>query len=316
MSSNNELHVIFGTGPLGSAVMRELVRQGKRVRMVNRQGKADEVLTEVEVVKGDATDPANVRQVCQGATVVYLCAQPAYNRWAEDFPPIMSGLIEGVAAVDAKLVFGDNLYMYGEVNGPISENLPYAAQTHKGQARASLANMLMQAHQSGKIRATIGRGADFYGPQVLDSTLGSRVFYPALAGKSAGAIGNLDLPHTYTYIGDFGRGLVTLGAHQEALGQTWHIPDPPTITTRQLLNIMFEELGQPPKMSGMGKTMLRIAGLFIPGARETVELMYEFEKPFVVDHSKFERAFGANPTPHRETMHCTVEWYRKHPKTH
>ncbi len=101
MSSNNELQVIFGTGPLGSAVMRELVRQGKRVRMVNRQGKAAEVLSEVEVVKGDATDPANVREVCQGATVVYLCAQPAFNRWAEDFPPIMSGLIEGVAAVGA-----------------------------------------------------------------------------------------------------------------------------------------------------------------------------------------------------------------------
>src|SRR5947209_3313646 len=103
MSNNNELHVVFGTGPLGSAVMRELVKQGKRVRMVSRSGKASEVLTEVEVVKGDATDPASVQQVSQGATVVYLCAQSAYNRWVEDFPPIMSGTIEGVAAVGAKL---------------------------------------------------------------------------------------------------------------------------------------------------------------------------------------------------------------------
>ena len=226
---------------------------------------------------------------------------------------MMQSLIEGVIPSGAKLVFGDNVYMYGEVEGPISETLPYAAATRKGRVRATVAEMLLQAHREGKLRTTIGRAADFFGPQVLDSTLGDRVFYPALAGKTASAIGNIDLAHTYTFINDFGKALVILGAHSEALGQTWHVPNAPTISTRQFLNLVFEELNQAPKMSGMGRTMMRIGGLFVPGARETVEMMYEFEKPFVVDSAKFEQAFGLAATPHREAIRQTLEWYRAHP---
>ena len=268
---------------------------------------------EVEVVKGDINNAESVRQLSQGAAVAYMCAKPAYNRWVEEFPPMITSVIEGVAQSGSKLVFGDNLYMYGEVIGPISEDLPYAATTRKGQARAKVANLIMEAHNSGKIRATIGRAADFYGPMVLDSAIGERVFYPALAGKTASAIGNLDLPHTYSVIGDFGRGLATLGEQEKALGQIWHIPNPPTITTRELLTMAFKEMGLPPKMSRMGKVMMRIGGLFIVEARETVELMYEFEKPFIVDHHKFEQAFGATPTPHCEAIRQTIEWYRQHP---
>jgi len=307
-----ELHLIFGTGPLGTAVMTELLKKGKRVKMVNRSGKA-EVPAGVEVVKGDITNAESVKQLSQGVTVVYMCAQPAYTRWVEEFPALITSVIEGLSQSGAKLVFGDNLYMYGEVSGSIREDLPYTAKTRKGQTRAKVANQVLDAHRVGKIRATIGRAADFYGPGVLDSVLGERVFYPALAGKTASAAGNLDLPHTYSFIGDFGRGLVTLGEHEQALGQTWHTPNPPTITTRELLTLAFKEMGLPPKMSGMGKTMMRIGGLFIPEARESVEMMYEFEKPFIVDHSKFEKAFGANPTPHREALRQTVEWYRQHP---
>ena len=310
--ATNELHVIFGTGPLGSAVMRELVRRGKTVRMVNRAGRAS-VPTGVEVVSGDATDPASVRKVCQGASVIYQCAQPPYQDWVAKFPAIQAGIVAGAAQSGARLVVGDNLYMYGAVDGPISEDLPYTAHTKKGRLRGQMAKAILEAHQSGQVRATIGRGSDFYGPQVLDSTLGERVFYPALAGKAASAIGNLDLPHTYTYIEDFGRGLVTLGEHDEALGQAWHIPNAPTTSTREILNILFEEIGQPAKMSGMGKTMMRLGGLFIPGARETVEMMYEFEKPFVVESRKFQEAFGFTPTSHRDGIRCTIEWYRQHP---
>lgn len=254
-----ELHVIFGTGPLGSAVMTELLKKGRQVKMVNRSGKA-EMPAEVEVVKGDINNAESVRQLSQGAAVAYMCAKPAYNRWVEEFPPMITSVIEGVAQSGSKRVFGDNLYMYGEVIGPISEDLPYAATTRKGQARAKVANLIMEAHNSGKIRATIGRAADFYGPMVLDSAIGERVFYPALAGKTASAIGNLDLPHTYSVIGDFGRGLATLGEQEKALGQIWHIPNPPTITTRELLTMAFKEMGLPPKMSRMGKVMMRIGG--------------------------------------------------------
>ena len=309
-------HVIFGTGPLGRAVMRALLDKGGQVTaddicMVNRSGKAD-VPAGVRVAAGDAYDPAKTRALCEGAAVVYQCAQPAYHEWVSKFPALNASILQGAAGAGARFVFGDNLYMYGEVDGPIHEGLPYAATTRKGRTRAAMAEAVMTAHQAGTARATIGRGADFYGPWVLGSTLGERAILPALQGKSASLVGNIDLPHTYTYIDDFGKALVILGERDEALGQVWHVPNPPTLTQRELMTLFFEEIGQPPKMSGMGRLMMWFGGLFIPAARESVEMMYQFEKPFVVDSGKFVRAFGDIATPHRDAVKATVAWYRQH----
>jgi len=149
---------------------------------------------------------------------------------------------------------------------------------------------------------------------VLDSLYGDRVFYPALAGGTAQLAGNLDVPHTATFIEDFGAGLAVLGEREEALGQVWHVAnDQPRITQRQFMALVFEALGRPAKVSAVGRTMMSLAGLFIPGARETVEMMYEFEKPFVVDSGKFERAFGVTATPMRTAIEKTVAWYRANP---
>jgi nucleoside-diphosphate-sugar epimerase len=143
--------------------------------------------------------------------------------------------------------------------------------------------------------------------------MGERAIVPALQGKKASLIGNLDMPHSYTYLPDFGRALVVLGERDEALGQAWHVPnDRPDITQREFMNRVFKEIGLPPQMSGMGGTMMRLGGLFIPEAREGVEMMYEFEKPFVVDSSRFERAFGVKATPLEESIRATVAWHRNH----
>ncbi len=311
--SENQYHVIFGTGPLGLSVMRELVRRGKPVKMFNRSGKAPQgVPAEVSVAAGDAFSLDFTRQACQGASVVYQCAQPAYQEWVGKFPALQNSILEGAASAKAKLIVGDNLYMYGQVNGAIHEGLPYAAHTRKGKTRAAMAEALLAAHQSGKVRAALGRGSDFYGPGVLDSTLGERAILPALQGKPASLVGKLDFPHTYTYIEDFGKALAILGEREQALGQVWHVPSPPTLTQRELMTLFFEQIGKPPKMSGMGKLMMSIGGLFIPEARESVELMYEFDKPFVVDHSKFARAFGDHATPHLDAVRETITWYRNH----
>jgi len=314
-ATDGELHVVFGTGPLGKAVMRELVRRGKRVRMVNRSGRAD-ITDGVEVVGGDAYRPEVTREVCRAAAVVYQCAQPQYHEWPDKFPPLQASILEGAAGAGARLVVAENLYMYGEVDGPIHKDLPYAARTRKGKTRAAMAEAVLAAHRSGKVRATIGRGSDFFGPGALDSAMGDRAFLPALAGKPASLVGNIDLPHTYTFIEDFGKALVTLGERDEALGQAWHVPNAETLTTRQFMAMVFEEMGQPPKMSSMGKLMLRVGGLFIPAARETVEMMYEFEKPFVVDSTRFERTFGVCATPLRDAIRETVAWYRQHQAAH
>jgi nucleoside-diphosphate-sugar epimerase len=308
---NSELHVIFGAGPLGKAVMRELLTRNVRIRMVNRNGKAT-VPESVEVIGTDAYDSQNTCAVTQGATVVYQCAQPAYTQWQTLFPKLQSSIVQGVAANGAKLIVGDNLYMYGAVKGLLREDLPNTAKTRKGRTRAQMAEALIEAHQQGIVRVAIARGSDFYGPGVVDSVMGDRVFPAILAGKTASAVGNLDLLHTYTFIEDFGKALVVLGEQEEALGQIWHVPNAETITTREFLTLAFEEAGHLPKMSGMGKFMMRLAGIFIPGARETVEMMYEFEQPFVVDHSKYVQAFGNHATPISKGIQRTLEWYRHH----
>jgi nucleoside-diphosphate-sugar epimerase len=263
------------------------------------------------VTAANAYDLGSARQVCQGAAVVYQCAAPPYDEWLEKFPLLQTNILEAAAHVGAKLVIGDNLYMYGDVSGqPLTEDLPNAATTRKGRLRAEMAEAALTAHRTGKVNVTIGRGSDFFEPGVLNSGMGERAIRPALQGKPASLIGNIDMPHTYTFINDFGRALATLGQHEEALGQVWHIPNTETVTTRQFMTIVFEEIGLPPKMSGMSKLMMRIGGLFIPEAKEAVEMIYQFEKPFIVDSSKFERAFSEHATPLPKAIKQTIAWYQ------
>ncbi|PZV12268.1 MAG: NAD-dependent dehydratase [Pseudanabaena sp.] len=315
-ASQQDFQVVFGTGTLGKAIAQQLVAQGKQIRMVSRTNR-ENLPQGVELVLGDAADPRFTQKVCKGAEVIYHCAGPKYNfkAWVTEFPPLQQGILAGAIASGAKLIYGDSLYGYGKVKDPMREDMPYAATTNKGKIRAQLAETLMTAHREGKAQVAIARASDFYGEGVLNSVFGDRVFIPALQGKTAEAIGNLDLPHTYTYIQDFARAMIILGERDEAIGQVWHIPNAPTISTREMLNILFEELGLPPKMNGMGKLMMRIGGFFIPEAAESVEMMYQFENSFVVDSSKFVRAFGDIATPHREAIRNTIAWYRQYLQT-
>ncbi len=252
-----------------------------------------------------------MREVCRGATVVYNCVNPPFTRWTETFPPIMEAVIEGAATAGAKLVFADDTWMYGRVNGPMTEDLPYRPVGHKGVLRAWMADMLLAAHDRGKVRATIGRAPELYGPAV-ESVLGQNLFGVALSGKKARWIGDLDVPLTPLFIEDFARGLVTLGEREEALGEVWHIPTAEPITGREFTRVIFEEAGTSPKVGAYGTTVARALGLFWPVAREGAELVYQFERPFVVDGSKYKRAFGGSEaTPHREGIRQTIDWYRQ-----
>jgi nucleoside-diphosphate-sugar epimerase len=312
MSDNVELHVIFGTGAVGMSVMDELMQRGRRrVRMVNRSGRAS-VPDGVEVVGGDATDEAFAREASEGASVVYFALNPPYDKWSELFPPLQAGVLEGAARAGAKLVAMENLYMYGPTDGrPLTEDLSHAPNTRKGAVRAMMSKELMEAHKSGKVRVAIGRASDFFGPRVLVSAAGEQVFGRAVEGKSAQVAGDPDQPHTYTYVPDIGRGLVILGEREKALGQAWHLPSPETLTTRQFVEMIFEEAGKPARIQAAPKIVLRAMGLFNPGMREMIEMLYEFEEPFVVDHSKFEEAFGEQATPLRESIQRSVRWYRE-----
>ena len=309
--TKGSVHVVFGSGPLGLAVVRELARRCLTVRVVNGRSRP-ELPQGVELLSGDAYDATFARQAAQDAAVVYQCAQPGYAHWPAKFPPLQASILQAAAAAGAKLIVGDNLYMYGEVDGPLHEDMPYAPNTRKGKVRAALAEAALAAHREGKVRVALARGSDFFGPQVVGSAMGDRVFLPALKGKAASVGGRLDVPHTYTFIDDFGRAIVMLGEREEALGQAWHVPNAePTITQRQFVERIFDAIGAPAKMSAMGRAMMAVGGLFVPEARESVEMMYEFEKPFVVDSSRFEKAFGLKATPLSESIPATVRWYQE-----
>lgn len=309
--NDEQLHVVVGTGPLGMAVRDELLARGKHCRMVNKSGKCD-VDKGVEIVAGDANDIENILSACYGASVIYNCTNAPYTEWKEKLPPILDGLIYAAQETGARLVHADNLYMYGLVDQELTEDLPNQSTENKGQTRAKMATELMEKHREGKIKATIGRASNFYGPRVLDSVVGEGVFAAALTDKGAQVLGDANLPHTYTYIRDFAKGLVTLGEREEALGEIWHIPSAKTITTKEFISEVYRQLEKEPKYRTAPKLGIQFLSLFNSFMRETKNILYMFEHPFIVDHRKYERVFGVETTNHREAIRETIAWYKKY----
>src|SRR5215213_652013 len=267
--------VVLGTGAIGRAVQEKLLGHGKFVRMVNRSGKMDEVPAGVEVIASDLYDQSKVREVTRGAKVVYQAAQPPYNQWPEKFPRLQKSILDGLTGSNTKLVIVENAYMYGDTDGkPMTEDTPYQAHTRKGKVRSEISTAAFAAHKEGRMRVTAGRGGNFFGPWGTDSTMGARAFYPLLRGKPAQLIGPIDMPHTHTYVKDFGTALVILGEREESDGRAWHVPnDQPSISQAELVRMFAKEAGIEPKINSMSRFMMGIGGLFIPEAKETVEMM-------------------------------------------
>ena len=313
MTAKGSLHVVFGTGPIGLALIDELQASGKRVRAVNRSGSG--VPEGVELMRGEATNEDFVIAACANAETVYFCLNPPYTKWPELFPALQAAVLAGAGSAGAKLVAMENLYGYGPTDGrPLTEDLPLSATTRKGQVRAEMTKDLMAAHAAGRVRVVAARASDYFGPGALTSAMGERVFYPALAGKKAQVMGNPDMLHTYSYVPDIAKGLALLGDRSEADGQAWHLPNPPALTTREFIGKIYEALGTEAAISAMPRSLVSVIGLFNGTVRELKEMLYEFEEPFVVDHSKFESAFGDYTTPLSEAIDTTLAWYRSHPK--
>jgi nucleoside-diphosphate-sugar epimerase len=314
----DELHVVYGTGPTGLAVIEELLARGKRVRAVNRRGVRGTVPTQAEVVAGDATDPRSTRATSTGASHVYNCTNaPDYHKWPVQFPPLQRGILEGAAANDARLIVLENLYMYGPHGGvPLSEELPLRGVGLRSTTRRLMTEELWAAHRSGKVQALSARASDLFGPHVGESLAGERLFGPVVAGKPLQLWANPDVPHSLTYIADLGRALVNLALADDAYGQAWHIPNAPTVTLREFATIAYEEAGHELQISAVPRPVMRallpVLGLAVPPVRGLRENLYIAYEPYIVDHSKYERRFGNHATPLREAIRTTVEWYQTH----
>ena len=311
------LHVVLGAGGgTGGAIVRELVGQGRRVRAVTRRGNAAASYGSLppasfEDVAADVTEREQLRRALEGAAVVYHCAQPAYTRWPQEFPAMTRGIMAATAAAGSKLVFADNLYMYGPVDGPMTEETPPVAQTKKGKVRAAMAEELMAAHRDGMLRLVIGRSSDYFGPGGLNSAMGERFFKALLAGKDTQWFADLDQPHTMNYLPDMARALVLLGERPEADGQVWHTPAAGALTGRRYIDMAARSAGTHAKPAVLRLRTVRLLGIFMSVPREFPEIMYQYRQPFVSDSSKFEAAFGPFAvTPHEDALRTTLEWYR------
>ena len=306
-----KLNVVLGAGPVGRALVARLVEQGRQVRVVTRSGQAAAPAA-VEVVAADVSRPDDAKRACSGAGIVYGCVGLDYGNWPGRWPPMMAGMLAGAEAARARFVFTDNLYMYGPTEAVLTEDLPLTDYGVKPATRALLTRMWQEAHTAGRVQAAAVRASDFYGPGVTLSALGDFTFGRVAQGKAAQCLGDVDQAHTFTYVPDIARALVAIGeAGDGAMGQAWHVPNAPDRTMREVLQMFADAVGRRLRISVMPSVMLSVVGLFNANVRELKEMMYEWDRPFCVDHTKFATRFWSNPTSFEEGITATATWYQE-----
>lgn len=307
-SGSRPLHAVLGSGPAGTSLALELVRRGHPVRLVDRKGEGPR-LEGVRRYAADVGTADGARAAVEGAAVVYHCVNVAYHLQVEVMPAIQERVLEAVEASGARLVVLDSLYPYGETGGAVmTEDTPWRATGRKGRMRADLDERYLAAHREGRARVVLGRSADFIGPGVLNSTFGGALFPGALTGGEVLALGDVDLPHSCTAIGDVAAGLATLGERPEGDGRAWHLPTAPAVSTREIHAMIEKRTGRPLNVVVLGEP--RAFGPFDEVfMAEYAEMFYQHTEPQIVDSSAFERAFGMAPTPLEETVDETVAWY-------
>ena len=305
---SDDMSVVLGAGPVGRALTERLVGDGRTVRVVTRSGKAN-VANQVEVVPADVADAGAAKRACAGASVVYGCVGLDYAGWPEKWPPMMEGMLAGAESAGARFVFMDNCYMYGPVDVPMTEDLPLTDYGKKPATRSKLTRMWQEAHKAGRVEVASVRASDFYGAGVSASALGDTSIGRMAKGKSAQVFGDPDLPHSFTYVPDIARALISVADADDAFGQAWNVPNATDRTLREVLTLAADDLGGELKIQAMPKWMLSAVGVFNTNVRELKEMLYQWERPFHVDSSKFAQRFWSDATSFEDGVAATVPSY-------
>jgi len=291
-----DTHLVVGAGPVGTATARRLMEDGHRVIVVTRSGSGPEG---VERVAADAADAGRLAELADGAVAIYNCVNPTYSRWEQDWPPVAAALLAAAESSDAVLATVGNLYGYGRVEAPMTEQTPSAATGHKGRVRNAMWRDALAAHEAGRIRTFEVRGSDYLGGNSMLSYLVT----PALRkGRRAFVPADLDAPHTWTCTEDVAALLVTGVYDERAWGRAWHVPSNDPLSIRQLTAIAAAQLGVTPKLTALPYAVLWGAGLFDPMAKELRETQHQFRHPFVLDSTAAQETFGLAPTPMTEAV--------------
>ena len=232
--------------------------------------------------------------------------------WERTWPAIMRNLLAACATGGARFIFADNLYLFGPQTQPLREDTTPAPDGRKPRVRAEITRLWEQAHQDARVRATAVRAADFYGPDVSTSVISTYGVARLVAGQRAFSPYPPDNPHDFTYVPDFARALESLiDARDDAYGQAWHVPNAPTLSLRKILTRAAELMGVPPRISVLPSALMPVIGLLSSDVREVREMLFQWDRPYTVDASKFAARFWSDATPFDDGLRATIAYYKQ-----
>lgn len=294
------MHTILGAGgPTANALTRELLfnNPNETIRLVSRRPVKTEGIN-ISWQKADLQNYREVLEAVKGSKVIYMCAGLVYDKkiWQQQWPVIMQNLINVTKETQARLIFFDNVYMYGLVKGPMLETTPYNPVSIKGEVRAGIATKLMDEVKAGNLQATIARAADFYGTDSKNSFLDMMVLDKYALKQSAQWIGDPKVLHNFTYIPDTGKAMYLLGQNPDSGNQIWHLPTAAPLTGNEFIELAASIYNVKPAYSTINKFMLQMVGLFKKVVAGTVEMYYQYDHDYHFNSSKFENTFGTKPT--------------------
>ena len=309
----NSKHIILGAGgAIGQPLAEQLIANGESVKLVSRNARAVEG---ADVFKADLTDLNQVNNAIEESSIVFLLAGLRYSIsvWREQWPKIMRNTVQACEAKNAKLIFLDNVYPYGKVEGRMTEETLINPCSKKGQVRAEIVEYLLSEIAAKKIDALIARSADFYGPHANKTSPPFILIIERLAkGKRAMPLGDVNKVHSYTYTLDCAKALYLLAEEESAFNQVWHLPTAaPPLTTSQFMQLVAGKLGEKVKYFPFTRMLLNLGGLFTEQLREVAEMLYQSEHDYVFDSSKFEQHFDFKPTPYEVGVEATIRYFRK-----
>ena len=306
-------HTILGAGgTIGNALTSELLKTKESVRLVSRNNHS---ITGTESFKADISSYEETLNSVKGSDIVYLFAGLPYNShiWNELWPKIMKNVIDACKNVGAKLIFFDNVYMYGKVDGKMTEDTPYFPSSIKGEIRATIANMLNFEMKHNNLQAIIARSADFYGPYAANtSVLYFLAIDKMMKNKKAQWLVDDTKIHSFTYTLDCAKAINLLWNKNDCYQQVWHLPTHnPALTGNSFINLIAKELGVEPNYTVLKRWMLKMAGLFDKTVFESLEMLYQSEFDYQFDSTKFNNYFNFKPTPYEAGIHETIEFFKR-----
>jgi nucleoside-diphosphate-sugar epimerase len=297
-----KIALVGATGAIGKSVANALHQQGRRYRVIGRSRSTlqkafgDDPLA--EVVTWDPEDERTIRESLKGASaIVYMVGVPYTDFHLH--PILMRRVLDAAIAenIDRLLLIG-TLYVFGlPQTERITEDHPRQPHTFKGRKRKEQEDMVLAAHATGKIKTTVLRLPDFYGPGVERSML-TDLFVAVKQKRKAKMIGPIDRPHEFVFVPDVGPVVARLLDTPAAFGRAWNLGGAGATTQLELARMAF---AGPPRYMAAGKMMLRLLGLFDPFLREFVEMHYLMTDPLIVDDSALQELLGGiTKTPYSE----------------